>query len=90
MRGWGLRYQSGPGFSEMLPFEGLQSMRLYLDKPPQRLYFEDGFSKLAALTTVELNQSEADSYFRPTQCVHILPAFKTCHAALFCNNLDRC
>ena len=54
-------YKSGNGFSEMLSFEGLKSLRLRLQNPPQRLYFTDGFSKLTQLNTVEI----LEDYYGP-------------------------
>ena len=54
--GGGHRYYSGDGFSEMLLFEGLRTLRLRLEDPPHRLYFADGFSKLTQLNVVELHE----------------------------------
>ena len=59
--GGGPRYQGGAGFSEFLLFEGLQSLKLDLHEPPQRLYFADGFSNLTALQTVELRSRFGDT-----------------------------
>ena len=63
--GGGHRYQSGDGFSEMLLFEGLKTLRLHLLKAPQRLYFAKGFSKLKQLTNVELLRDYHDIYRPP-------------------------
>lgn len=63
----GYRYQGGPGFSEMLHLEGLQSLRLCLDNPPQQLYFAEGFSKLRCLSFVELRECKISGHTpRPT------------------------
>ena len=62
----GPRYQSGDdGFSEFLPFEGLRSLRLQLDNPPQQMYLAEGFSKLTALTSLELVRSFSASCYKP-------------------------
>ena len=58
--GGGRRYRSRNGFSEMLLFEGLKTLRLRLDNPPQRLYLAEGFSKLTELSTVELHMYDKD------------------------------
>lgn len=50
----------------MLLFPGLRSLRLQLDNPPERLYLDKEFSKLTALTSLELGQSFTAIHYKPT------------------------
>ena len=50
------RYQGGDGFSEMLLFEGLETLRKRLFHPSHQLYFAEGFSKPTRLTTLEMHR----------------------------------
>ena len=49
----------------MLAFAGLRSLRLQLDNTPQRQYLAEGFSKLTALTTLELGASFTAYRYKP-------------------------
>lgn len=63
----GIRYQGGAGgFSEMLLFAGLRSLRLQLDNPPDRLFLAKEFSQLTELTMLELDQSVTAIHYGPT------------------------